>query len=678
MTRSGRPAAVGRRAGGRDWTRIRMAAVAVAFGLCWLVLWGRAFQVQVLMGEDLSAKALRQHQAVEMASGQRGRILDRNGVVLAKSVVCRSVYARPLDVKDVDSAAAALAQALGGSAAGYKAKLRSRAPFVWLDRQVGDREAAAVEAAMTRLGEPGIHLLDEYRRLYPGGHLAGQLLGFVGLDGVGLEGLERSFQSRLVARRESFTVGRDGAGRHLYLDAEDTGRDTGRNALSGGDLSLTLDAEIQCMAERSLERAVSRWGGEWGGLMVLDAGSGDILAWAQYPFFNPNIYGRHAPATWRNRLAMDALEPGSTMKPFLVAAALQEGVVRPDDVFDCEMGSFEVSGKTIRDTHDYGELTVAEIVKYSSNIGAAKIGMQMGADRYHAALDKLGFGRRLGLPLPGESKGILRGPGRWYPVDLAAASFGQGVSATMAQMAAAYLCLANDGVLVRPRLLDDGSASRDGAAQVFAPEVAHAVMAMLTDAVEADGTGTQARIKGLRVAGKTGTAQKASAQGGYGGRYSASFVALVPADKPRFLVLCTVDEPHPQHYGGVVAAPAVRETVVNALAYLGRLPDPSALAQVPDSVEAREATALAEGVMARAGALAGAVDLRARTAGNGVPDVVGLPLRRAVELLARSGRVPDIKGQGAVVARQEPAAGRTWPKGGVNCVLWLSDPEKRS
>ena len=666
MSRAKRPVNADR-ARVRDWAGVRMIVVAAAFGLCWLALWGRAFQVQVLMGDELAAKALRQHQAVEMASGERGRILDRNGTVLAKSVVCRSVYARPLEVENADRAAASLAKALGGSKAGYRTRLLSKEHFVWLRRQVGDREAAAV----ADLKEPGIHLVDEYRRLYPGGHLAGQLLGFVGLDGVGLEGLERSFQSRLVGLRTSFTVGRDASGRHLYLDGEDAGRD-----VAGTDLALTLDAEIQCMAERALEKAVSGWGGQWGGLMVLDVASGDVLAWAQYPFFNPNIYGRYAPETWRNRLAMDALEPGSTMKPFLVAAALQDGVVRPGDVFHCEQGEFTVADKTIRDTHDYGDLTVAEIVKYSSNIGASKIAEKLGAERYHAALSKLGFGRKVGLPLPGEARGILRDPGRWYPVDLAAAGFGQGLSATMAQMAAAYLCLANDGVLVRPGLVA-GDHGRDGRV-VFDPAVARAVMAMLTDVVEADGTGTQARIKGLTVAGKTGTAQKASSKGGYGKHYAASFAGFVPADEPAFLVICMVDEPHPQHYGGVVAAPAVRETMINALAYLGRLPDPSALALAPDVGSGDMGAGDRDEAAVEALALAGALARRTRTSGNGVPDVVGLPLRRAVEMFAQSGRVPDIKGHGRVVARQEPAAGRSWPKGGVSCVVWLADIENRS
>ena len=668
MSRTGRPVTADRPRG-RDWARVRMIVVATVFGLCWLALWGRAFQVQVLMGDDLAAKALRQHQSEVMASGERGRILDRNGTVLAKSVVCRSVYARPLEVADAGRAAEALAEVLGGSASEYEARLRSRESFVWLARQVGDREASAVASAMAGLEEPGIRLQDEYRRLYPGGHLAGQLLGFVGLDGVGLEGLERSFQSRLVGRRESFTVGRDASGRRLYLDADDTGRD-----MAGADLPLTLDAEIQCMAERALEKAVTGWGGSWGGMMVVDVADGDILAWSQYPFFNPNIYARYSPDTWRNRLAMDALEPGSTMKPFLVAAALQAGVVRPGDVFHCEHGKFQVADKTIRDTHEYGDLTVAEIIKYSSNIGAAKIAQKLGAARYHAALSKLGFGRRVGLPLPGESKGILRDPGRWYPVDLATAGFGQGLSASMAQMATAYLSLANHGVLVRPRLVAGDGGPGNGA-QVFDPAVARTVMAMLTDVVQADGTGTQARIKGLTVAGKTGTAQKASAQGGYGKHYSASFAGFVPADDPRFLVLCMVDEPHPQHYGGVVAAPAVRETMVNALAYLGRLPDPSALAEAPAASGLGDATAEDA---TRAMALAGALTRRARTSGHGVPDVVGLPLRRAVELFAQTGRVPDIRGQGSVVARQEPAAGRAWPKGGVSCVVWLADSENRS
>lgn len=650
----------------RDWAGIRLVVVGVLFGLAWLALWSRSFQVQVLMHEELSARADRQHQAAEFVSGQRGRIFDSRGRVLAKSVQCRSVFARPMDVEDRSRTARELGRVLGVSAGSVAKRLNRRRPFVWIERQVGDREAAAIQA----LDLPGVGLVEEYKRLYPNGHLAGQLLGFTGTDGQGLEGLELSLEPTLAAGRDKTLVQRDARGRRLYGEDGPT-----EASVSGADVALTIDADIQAMAEQAVERAVTAHKGKSGMGLVVHVPTGEILAWAQYPFFNPNIYGSYRPQTWRNRIALDALEPGSTMKPFVVAAALQDRVVDTDTEFYCEDGRFEMPGAVIRDTHDYADLPVSKILRYSSNIGMAKIGMQMGARELEGYLAQLGFGERPGLPLPGESKGIVRDPGTWREVDLANIAFGQGIAVTALQMARAYLCLARGGVLAPLVLVKDG-AEPVPEKKVFSTEVAKKVLSMMRDVVEEDGTGRNARIEGMEVAGKTGTAQKPSDRGGYGEEHVASFVALLPAGKPEFLVLVMVDEPGPQHYGGVVAAPAVREIAVQSLAYLGRLPEPAVMtaqsAPVAGEEEAHVRT-MVVGMHAGGGSLAAPVQ-----AGASVPDVVGLSLRRAFEVFASGGAVPELRGHGVVIRRQSPAPGRPWPKPGQPCVLWLADAPKRS
>ncbi|WP_461208267.1 penicillin-binding transpeptidase domain-containing protein [Desulfocurvus sp. DL9XJH121] len=650
----------------RDWAGIRLAAVAVLFGLAWIALWGRAFQVQVLKGDELSAMARRQHLASEFVSGERGRIMDRKGRVLAQSVECRSVFVRPAEIKDPAEAAVRLGRVLGLPSHDVARDLRSRRPFEWLARQVGDREAALVEG----LDLPGVHLVDEYKRIYPNGSLAGQLLGFTGYDGEGLEGMERSMDKALAARTDRAVVQRDARGRTLYLDGA-----TDEAAQSGQDVDLTIDADIQAVAEAALERAVTGNKAANGTCLVVDVASAEILAWAQYPFFNPNIYRQSGPGVWRNRIALDALEPGSTLKPFVVAAALQEGVIKPGNTYFCENGKWEVPGAVIRDTHKYGKLTVREIITLSSNIGAAKIGLDLGAERLYGYLSRLGLGRRPGLPLPGESRGILREADAWTQVDTANISFGQGVAVTPLQLAEAYLCLARGGVYTPLRILRDGTGPQQGA-EVLHPDVCREVLSMLREVVEGEGTGRAARIEGLPVGGKTGTAQKASPSGGYGDEYLASFVALIPADKPQYLIQVMVDEPQPHHYGSVVAAPAVRDIAIQTLAQLGKLPEPS--------VEA--ARAIADGGQNNGNddghrvGMAAVDGLRPeiRKVGRTVPDVVGLSVRRAVEIFADAGTVPDFRGDGVVVRKQDPPSGRPWPQRGRACVLWLGDPPDRS
>jgi cell division protein FtsI (penicillin-binding protein 3) len=351
------------------------------------------------------------------------------------------------------------------------------------------------------------------------------------------------------------------------------------------------------------------------------------------------------------------------MKPFLFAAALEEGVLSPDTMIDCEQGRYKVADRYITDHHPRGWLKANEVLRYSSNIGAAKVGQALGTQNYHRYLTALGFDEKPGLELPGQGKGLLRPASQWTSVDLAAGSFGQGFAVTAAQMAKAYLCLANHGETRPLTLLRDPAPQSRASRRVFSRETADTVLSMMLEVVQDDGTADNVRIPGVPMAGKTGTAQKAE-QGGYGDKHLASFVGLVPGDDPELLILAMVDEPGPVFYGGLVAAPVVRDLAVNALAYRGEMPTAMAMARQQGEQGGRQTPADVTHKVLRT---------PAGTASANVPDLKGLPVRRAMEVLVGRGIVPVLKGRGMAVSRQEPAAGAPWPKGGDDVfVLWLS------
>lgn len=647
------------RFGGVDWCKVRLYSVGCVFAVLWALLWSRAWYVQVYDGERLAGLARRQYMAAETVSGRRGAILDRNGQILARSVELRSVYVRPGEVRNADATISALTAALEAPARQVRDAVTARRGFSWVARKVDDLTAERVRKADL----PGVYLTSEYERLYPFKQMAGQLLGFVGMENKGLEGIELTFDEALSGDSARNVVQRDAAGRRLDMNGG-----VARADLRGRDVRLTIDTQVQFFAEEALARSVDQFDAAWGGCLVVDVDSGDILAWAQYPFFNPNAYREYKADRWRNRLAADALEPGSTLKPFLVAAALQEGVIKGDTAFNCEKGRWKTRHITIRDTHSYGVLPVNKVLRYSSNIGMAKIGLELGSRRYWDYLNQLGFGDRTGLPIS-ESRGILRDPRHWSEPDLITASFGQSIAATGVQMAQAYLTLANGGERKPLRLIADSgdSAPANSASQkVYTSTTVQQVISMLREVVEEDGTGTRARIPGIMVGGKTGTSQKADETGSYGRERLASFVGFAPIDRPRYLILVMVDEPQKNSYGGVVAAPVFKHVAMRTMAYHGLLPD------VPDP----EAPAYAQ-----PSGKAGPVEVRREVAGSvreaprGVPNVVGKSVRRAVEVFARQGMVPVLKGAGQTVIRQTPEPGAQWPadQPSGQCILWLSE-----
>jgi len=644
----------------KDWSGPKIIFLAVVFTCCWLALWARAYYVQIVRGEVLGKQANRQYWASHYEQGDRGEILDRKGRLLAKSVPTHSVYIRPLEVENVPRTADALHKVLGGSKTRIRNMIRQKKNFVWIARKIGDRQVAALRDVKL----PGVYLKEDRLRMYPQGHLAGQLLGFVGMDGKGLEGLERSLGDTLSGSGSKMVVQRDAAGHKLYKESDDI-------EVNGKDVYLTLDSVIQSAAEDALADAVRTFHGKTGLCLVVEVASGDILAWAHYPFFDPNRYGHSTPAVWRNRLCLDMIEPGSTFKPFVVAAALQKKTCTPATLFFCENGTWKVSHHSIRDTHPYEWLSVDRIVRYSSNIGMSKVGLSLGADTLYGQLKRFGFLSPTGVQVPGEGRGLIRPPQAWTDVDLAAASFGQGVAVTPLQMARAYVALGNRGKMKALHLLRDRGTDPPEP-RVVDQDVADEILAMLQGVVEKDGTGTRARIPGMNVGGKTGTAQKPNAHGGgYGDAFVASFVGFIPAERPKYFILAMVDEPHPQHYGGVVAAPVVQKIATKILAYRGESPEQKRMPVAMPSGEhaVREYAAVSD-------ALREQTPDRSRRI---VPDLCGASLRRAVGALIRQGVVPQIMGEGIFVERQVPLAGTSWPdKGARKCQLWLTEERSDS
>lgn len=640
----------------KDRTRIKIILIFSLLIIAWMGLWGRAFFVQVIQGEELAGMADRQYYSREKITGKRGEIFDRNRVVLAQSVSSKSVYVNPFLIEDNHSAAIDLAAALEDNPNRIKALLNRKNNFVWIKRKISDRTANRVAEQNT----PGVFIIDEHTRVYPRGHMLGQVLGFVGIDNQGLEGLEKSLNKRLAGAEMVIVLQRDASGHKMSLLPQDPNK-----KVNGQDVVLTIDSEIQFAAERYLASAVESHNGSSGISLVVHVPSGDILAWASYPFFDPNNFQSSNSSIWRNRAAVDLIEPGSTLKPFLMAAALEEGIAKTDSLYFCENGRWRLGRNEIRDVKEYGWLTLNRILRYSSNICTAKIGLDLGPDKYFQYLDKLGFTTATDLPLPGQGKGILRPPHAWSRIDLAAISFGQGIASTSLQLARAYLTLANQGRFTELNLIKDDSRHPRTGQRIFSVDVSRQILSMLRDSVEMDGTGTRARISGTEVGGKTGTAQKATARGGYGDKYVASFVGFIPALEPEYMIMAIIDEPSPQHYGGVVAAP-VFAGIGKSILSSGR---GLRLRNLPETdIQPGNANSFAGNARFNVNHRKERV-----SPGNKIPDLRGLPLREAAEKLLGAGIVPVLEGTGVMVRDQVPEPGEHFSENNGKVILRLCE-----
>jgi cell division protein FtsI (penicillin-binding protein 3) len=557
--------------------RARVVLIALVAGFA--VLGGRALYLQAMRTDFLQEKGDARYSRVLEIAATRGRILDRNGEALAVSTPVKSVWAIPGDVEASDKERRKLAALLALPRSELERKL-GEVPrdFVYLKRQVPPETAAAVLA----LGLKGVHQHPEYRRYYPGGEVTAHLIGFTGVDDSGQEGIELTHQATLGGKPGSRRVIRDRLG-HIVEDVESI-----RAAQDGVDLRLSIDSKIQSLAFAALKGAVERHRAKAGAIIALDVRSGEILALANVPSYNPNNRARLTGAQLRNRVITDLFEPGSTLKPFTVALALETGRVSSSTVVHTAPGKFTLAKHTIRDLHPAASLTVAQVVQKSSNVGTAKIALALPREAMWDFFRRVGFGAAPELGFPGAAAGKLRHYRTWRPIEQATMGYGHGVSLSLAQLARAYTVFARDGELVPLTLVKTGAAV--SGEKVLSAEAAQAVRAMLELAVQPGATGPRARIMGWRVAGKTGTAHKQE-NGAYApDRYLASFVGFAPVSAPRLVVAVMIDEPSAgQHYGGTVAAPVFAQVMQGALRLLG-VPHDAPLEAPGEGEEAKEST----------------------------------------------------------------------------------------
>lgn len=562
--------------------RFRVFLVLLAFVGSFVIITCRAYQLQILQRERLEELAQRQRQKVATLLPKRGIIYDRHGEELAISIDVDSLYCHPDRVKDPRKLVAPLSNVLGTSQREIFKKLTSAKGFVWLKRRLSPNTSTRIR----NLGLEEIGIIQEKRRYYPNTELAGHLLGFAGLDSQGLEGLELVYDDLLKGKAEEIIIERDALGRILQAHI-----DPFHKGSEGHNLILTIDKSIQYMTEQALERAITRTGAKAGIGIVMDPHTGEFLAIANRPSFNPNTFWTFRPYQWRNRAITDAFEPGSTFKIFLAAAALEEGIVQPSTLIFCENGSMKVHGNTINDHEKYGWLSLKGIIRVSSNIGASKIGMQLGAERFYRHIRNFGFGQKEGINLPGETSGFIRPFRSWRPLDLATISFGQGISTSAIQLITAFSAIANGGQLMVPYVVKEIIDGKGNLVKKFKPrvlrrvlsaETARTLKAIMLEVVSQKGTGKEAAIDGIPIAGKTGTAQKVDlVHGGYRrDAYISSFIGLVPAYGPNLAIFVVIDEPKGVPYGGKVAAPVFREIAENVLNRIGIFPKEQMIASV--------------------------------------------------------------------------------------------------
>jgi cell division protein FtsI (penicillin-binding protein 3) len=559
--------------------RLVMAALVAAFA----VLAARSVYLQALQTDFLQGEGEARYSRVLEIPGTRGRILDRNGEALAISTPVQSVWAIPSDVEATPAQLRSLAKTLGVEPHELAKKLGEISrDFVYLKRQIPPEQAEQV----ARLGLAGIYQHREFRRYYPGGELTAHLVGFTGVDEAGQEGIELAHQATLGGVPGSRRVIKDRLG-HVVEDIESI-----RAAQDGEDLQLALDGKIQSLAYGALKAAITENRAKAGAAVVLDVKTGEVLALVNLPTFNPNNRARLSGEQLRNRALTDSFEPGSTLKPFTVALALELGRVTPQSVVSASHDPLRIARYTIHDAHpEKGAISVAQVIQKSSNVGAAKIALALPREELWDLFDRAGFGTAPQLGFPGEASGKLRPAASWRPVEQATMAYGHGIAVSLMQLARAYTMFARDGEILPLSLLKSDAPA--AGTRVISARTAREVRAMLELAVQPGGTGPRARIMGWRVAGKTGTAHKQE-NGGYApDKYIASFVGMAPASAPRLVIAVMVDEPSAgKYYGGVVAAPVFAQIAQGALRLM-HVPHDAPLEPVPlpgEGEEAREST----------------------------------------------------------------------------------------
>ncbi|MBW2672796.1 MAG: PASTA domain-containing protein [Deltaproteobacteria bacterium] len=637
----------------RKWLRFRVASILVFFLILYVALVSRAFQLQVASGETLGRLANKQHKKSLTLYPERRFIFDRNGQKLAATIMADSIYIDPSSIQDRRKVASKLSSILGVKRQKIVKALANEGSFRWIARQISPVGAERIRA----LNLKGVHLIREPKRFYPHRETACHLLGFAGLDSTGLEGLELKYDEYLKSVPKKVVWGRDARGYKIYLD-DDSGGTVGDRSCS---LFLTIDSKIQYIVESQLKDAVKLTGAKGGSIIVMDPRTGEILAMANGPRFNPNTFSTYPADARRNRAVTDCFDPGSVFKPFIVAAALEEDLIGETDLFNCEDGAYVVGDRVIHEAQNekFQELTLSEILKYSSNIGTIKVAERLGKERFHDYITMFGFGSKTGIDLPGESAGILRNPRDWQAVDFATMAFGQGISVTAIQLISAMSSIANGGVLMKPHVVRCMVDKKGVVVKEFKPvalrrvistETSKKVTSILTEVVEGEGgTGRNARIVNLAVAGKTGTSQKFDFSLG---RYSpkkveASFIGFFPAEDPQMIIFVVLDEPKIKRWGGAAAAPVfkkVSEQILNCSR---------------GSLEIREVDATEEGEEARiiqASTMTGMVYHDTGDDESVIPDFEGMSLREVLRVAQSRGMEIKTAGSGWAMS-QNPAPG---------------------
>lgn len=636
---------------------MKRRVVIVILGLClWSgVVVARLAQIQISRHEDYVRRAARQQERTLELNPMRGSILDRNGRVLAESVVATSVYADPQAIVDPKSTAKKLAgiEAIGSSAQDLEKRLSGSGEFAWVARQL-PREAGE---RVRELALPGIYFVDEHRRSYPKGKLAANLLGYVSIDGEGLAGAEHAYDKWARGKPGKATLLRD-ARRGMYL----VGAEGAHAPVEGLDVVLTIDEVIQFIAEKELRSAIRKWDAPAGSVVVLDPTDGALLALASWPTFDPNEFGRYAPASWRNRPVQDLYEPGSTFKIVAAAAAIEEGIVTPSQMIDAGDGGINIGSVRIRehDSRQFGLVSFADVIAGSSNVGTIRVATSLGNRGFYDWVRRFGFGSSTGVGLPGEASGILRPPERWSSLSNAVMSIGQEIAVTPLQLAVATAAIANGGELRRPQIVERvvdredrvvWKPERPAPVQVVSDRTA-AILNEILKGVVTRGTGQQAGLAEHVAAGKTGTAQVPARGGYHPTKTIASFTGYAPADRPRLVILVVIEDPRGGGYGGAIAAPVFRAIAEDALRYL----------DVPASIPRREVEIAPAIRLAAFSQLRGEADPTPTAAAVGspgsvvIPDFRGLDARLAVARATRAGLEVRAVGRG-VVAEQSPAPG---------------------
>jgi cell division protein FtsI (penicillin-binding protein 3) len=657
-----------------NWRPVLRRRLMVAAGV--LVLWvagieARLVVLQVLQHDDLVARAERQQMSTVPAPAKRGEIFDRNGRLLAYSVDADTIYAVPTEVSDPAATAAALCEALDDCTRKSHDELRDRLAqgraFTFVRRRATPLQARRVAA----LDLDGIGFRKESKRYYPNRELAANLLGYVGLDNVGLAGIEATYD-RTVRGREGKLLVQTDARRHVFSRLE-------RSPTAGASIELTIDEQLQYIAEREVRAGVLAARAEAGTAVVMDPHTGEILAMASWPTFNPNDYGAASESARRNRAVQDLYEPGSTFKLVTASAALEEGVVRPEDVIDVSAGNIRFGSRVINDMYRYGPLSFTDVIVKSSNVGAIKVGLSLGAERMGLYIRRFGFGRPSSPDFPGESPGIVWAPSKLNDSALASVSMGYQVGVTPLQMAAAASVIANGGVLYEPHLVravvknghERTVVPPKAVRRAILPETA-ATLTAIMEQVVISGTAKAARLASYGVAGKTGTADKL-----VNGRYSpshqnVSFVGFVPSRNPVLTVLVMVDSPRVGgDTGGVIAAPIFKRIADASLRHLGVTPT---INPAPPVLVARQGSSPV--APAAAPIVTPAVVPLGAGADTGLPDLSGLSARDALRELARLGLTARIEGTGVVV-RQHPPAGAPLEPGGTATLVLDRHPAPR-